>query len=145
MIISQPKEMIGAFVNVKQNYPPETSWRDFTALGLIRDGRLVAGVIYNCFEGLNVNMHIGAEEGSRWMTAQFLYAAFDYPFNQMKKRRVSACINSNRRKAISFVENLGFEYEGRRKHYYENGDMVLYGMLKEKCRFIRHEKLRKAA
>ncbi len=145
MIISQPKEMIGSFVNVRQGFPPDTSWGNFNALGLVRDGILVAGVIYNCFEGVNVNMHIGAVDGSKWMTADFLHASFDYPFNQLKRRRVSACINSNRKKAVSFVEHLGFEYEGRRKNYYENGDMLLYGMLREKCRFIRNIQIRKAA
>ena len=136
MIISQPKEMIGAFVNIRQNFPPETSWGVFNALGLVNSGTLVAGVIYNCFEGMNCNMHVGAIDGSKWMTQEFLHAAFDYPFNQLRMRRVTACIHSSRNKAISFVKNLGFEYEGRMKHYYENGDMLLYGMLREKCRFL---------
>jgi RimJ/RimL family protein N-acetyltransferase len=144
MIISQPKEMIGAFVNVRQNFPPETSWGTYNALGLVSNGTLVAGVIYNCFEGANVNMHIGAVEGSKWMTQDFLHAAFDYPFNQLNRRRVSACINSHRKKAISFVENLGFEYEGLSKNFYENGDLLRYGMLRENCRFIK-DTFRKAA
>lgn len=145
LLIAQPKEMIGAFVNIRQNFPPEASWGNYNALGLITGGTLVAGVIYNCFEGTNVNMHIGAVEGSKWMTREFLHAAFDYPFNQMKKRRVSACIHSKRKKAVSFVEHLGFEFEGRRKNYYEDGDMLCYGMLREKCRFIGHSLDRKAA
>lgn len=137
MIIAQPKELIGAFVNVQQKYPPETSWGEaFNALGLLRGGRLVAGVIYNCFGGVNVNMHIGAEDGSRWMTRQFLHAAFDYPFNQLNLRRATACVHSGNRKAKPFVENLGFEHEGTMKHYYTDGDMLLYGMLREKCRFL---------
>jgi len=137
MIIAQPKELIGCFVNVRQNIPADASWgENYNALGLIRGGRLVAGVIYNCFGGMNANMHIGAEEGSRWMTRAFLHAAFDYPFNQLNLRRLTACIHSKNKKAIAFDEHLGFEYEGMQRHYYEDGDMLIYGMLREKCRFL---------
>lgn len=135
MIIAQPKDLIGAYVNVKQGLPADTPWGNFTALGLITGGRLVAGVIYNCCEGANSNMHVGAE-GSNWMTPEFLYAAFDYPFNQLERRRVTAPIRSSNTKAIRFVENLGFKYEGTMKHYYEDSDMLFYGMLRKDCRFL---------
>ena len=136
MIIAQPKELIGAFVNVRQGLRPDSSWGDFNALGLIRGGRLVAGVIYNNFGGANANMHVGAEEGARWMTRDFLRAAFDYPFNQLKLRRLTACVHSNNRRAIRFDEHLGFKYEGTQRHYYTDGDMLIFGMLREECRFL---------
>ncbi len=132
-IISQPQEMIGAFVNTRQGYPVEASWGQFNALGLMQDGKLVMGVIYNCFEGTNVNMHIGALDGI-WATPQFLHAMFDYPFNQLGRRRITACMRSKNEKVISQVKRLGFEYEGTMRHYYIDDDMVFYGLLKEQCR-----------
>lgn len=143
MIIAQPKELIASFVNIQQGYPPETSWGpSYNALGLVTGGKLIAGVIYNCFEGCNVNMHVSAI-GSHWMTPEFLFAAFDYPFNQLEKRRVTAFMHSRNRKVISFVENLGFKLEGKMPHYYKHDDAVIYGMLREDCRFL--EKVRKVA
>lgn len=143
MIISQPKELIGAFVNVRQGFPPETSWGNFNALGLVRNGHLVGAVIYNGYEAANVNLHVGAVEGSRWATPEFLYAVFDYPFNQLGKRRISAYIRAKNKKTIAFVKNLGFQYEGMLKHFYPNGDdMAVYGLLRENCRFL---SMRKAA
>lgn len=144
MIISQPKELIGAFVNEKQGFPPETPWGNFNALGLVREGHLVAGVIYNSYEAANVNMHIGAVDGAKWLTREFLFAAFDYPFNQLEKRRVSAFMRATNERAIAFAKNLGFTYEGTLPHYYWKDDALMYGMVKERCRFLRVP-VRKAA
>lgn len=142
MIITQPKELIGAYVNVRQGYPPAASWGTFNALGLVRGGRMVAGVIYNDYAGSNVYMHIGAEDGCRWMTQGFLYAAFDYPFNQLELQRVTALVKSKNSRAVSFIEHLGFEPEGKLRHYFKNDDALIFGMLRDRCRFL---EMRKAA
>jgi len=142
MIITQPKELIGAFVNVQQGYSAETPWGNFNALGLVVADRLVAGVIYNGYEAANVNMHIGAIEGSHWLTPSFLFAAFDYPFNELNKRRASAYIKAKNKRAIQFARNLGFKYEGTLKNFYKDDDQLVYGMLREHCRFL---EIRKAA
>lgn len=142
MIITQPKELIGAFVNVRQGFPPETFWGNFNALGLVIDSRLVAGVIYNGYESANVNMHIGAI-GSHWLTPEFLFAAFDYPFNELSKNRASAYIKGSNAKAHKFVRHLGFKYEGKLRRFYKDGDdQIVYGLLREQCRFL---EMRKAA
>lgn len=136
MIIAQPKELIGAYVNIMQGVRPDASWGNFTALGLVRGDDLVAGIIYNAYEGANVNMHIGAEKGSRWLTPEFLFAAFEYPFNQLGKRRATAHMAASNKAAIKFAENLGFELEGKMRNYYADDDAVIYGMLRENCRFL---------
>ena len=135
-IITEPKELIAAFVAVRQGAKPDAPWGSYSAIGLKRDGRLVAGVIYNSNESANICMHVGAEDGSKWMTRDFLYACFYYPFEQLGKRRVTACIRSGNKKAADFVENLGFKYEARLPHWYGEEDMLVYGMLRERCRFL---------
>jgi RimJ/RimL family protein N-acetyltransferase len=144
VIITQPKELIGAFVNVRQGCKPDMSWGNFNALGLVRNGRLVAGVIYNCYEAANVNMHIGAI-GSHWLTRQFLFAAFDYPFNQLNKRRATAMIRKKNSRTRKFAEHLGFVYEGTMVNYYADDDLICYGMLRENCRFLVDQTERKVA
>lgn len=141
MIITQPKELIGAFVNVRQGYRPDASWGTFNALGSIKGNRLVAGVVYNDYSGMNAYMHIGAEAGCRWLDREFLYAAFDYPFNELGLRRVTAKVKSKNDKAISFIENLGFEYEGTMRHFFKEDDALIYGLLKERCRFLEMRKV----
>lgn len=142
MIITQPKELIGAFVNIRQGHRPEAPWGDFNALGLVRDGRLVAGVIYNNYSAKNVYAHIGADQGCKWMTKQFLFAMFDYPFNELGLHRVTALIRATNSRAIEFAENLGFTEEGLMRHYFIDDDAVIYGLLRDKCRFL---EMRKAA
>lgn len=142
MIITQPKELIGAFVNVRQGNRPDTQWGNYNALGYVRGGTLVAGVIFNGYEAANANMHVGAV-GTHWLTRDFLAAVFNYPFVQLGKRRVTAYMKSRNKKAIKFATHLGFEYEGRMNHYYAEDDLLVYGMLRDKCRYL--QELRKAA
>lgn len=142
-IVTGPKEEIAAFVNERQGYAPDSPWGYYEAIGLVRNGELVAGLIYNANEAANICVHIGAEEGSRWMTREFLHFAFYYPFVQLKKNRITALLRSGNKQAISFVENLGFKREGVLSNYYENGEArLVYGMLREECSYL---DMRKAA
>lgn len=141
MIITQPKEVIAEFVASRIGISPE--FGNFTAIGLVRRDYLIAGVVYNQFGGANVCAHIGAIEGGHWLTPAFLYAMFDYPFNQIGKRRITALIPRKNKRSRKFVEHLGFKIEGVMQHYFERDDMCCYGLIREKCRFIEQE--RKAA
>ena len=135
-IISQPKEAIAQFVAIAQKKPAYEPWGQYTTLGLVSGHALVAGVVYNSFEACNVCAHIGAVPGGHWLTPRFLRAMFDYPFNQMGKRRITALVARKNKRARRFVEKLGFKLEGTLSHYYERDDMIVYGLLREKCAFL---------
>lgn len=144
MIVTQPKERIAAFVARAQGLAEP--WGNYTAIGLVRDGALVAGVVYNNFGGAGVCAHIGAVTGGRWMTREFLRAIFDYPFAQLGKRRITGLVARRNKSARRFVENLGFKYEGCVRHALEKDDLICYGMLRAECRFLTaKEPLRRAA
>ena len=136
MIIAQPKELIAQFVALRQGKPAHEQWGPFSALGLTRGDMLIAGVVYNNFEAANVCAHIGAVDGRHWMTRAFLHAMFAYPFEQMGKRRITALVARKNKHARKFVDNLGFTYEGCLKNYYENDSLIVYGLLRENCRFL---------
>lgn len=112
-------------------------------LGLTENGGLIAGVVYNEYNHVNMNMHVAAI-GKRWLTREFLWACFDYPFNQAGCRRITAFIEDENKEAIRFDEHLGFKYEARMKDAYINGDILLYVMRREDCRWLnikdRHER-----
>lgn len=143
MIVSHPKEMIASFVSEKQGLPAFEPWvMPYATVGLMKDGHLVAGVVYNFYTKANCQLHVGAVEGKRWMTREFLSAVFDLPFNHFGLRRVTA-ITRRRAKAVrTFVENLGFVFEARINHYFDDDDGMMFGMLRENCRFL---ELRRAA
>lgn len=104
-------------------------------IGWLKNGCLVAGVVYNEYNHVNINMHV-ASVGKSWLTREFLWAAFDYPFNQCKVKRITAFIEDENKAAIRFDEHLGFKYETRMKDAYVNGDTLLYVMRREDCRWL---------
>lgn len=142
MIVVQPKEEIAAFVAQVQGRQAE-SWGNYSCIGLVRGGYLVAGVVYNNWSGAGVCAHIGAVPGARWMTREFLHAIFDYPFNQCGRRRLTALVARKNKRARKFVEHLGFRHEGVVRHALPNDDWILYGMLRDECRYL--QPMRKAA
>jgi len=145
VIIAQPQEQIAAFVALMQGLPV-SEWGQYSALGLVKDGYLVAGVVYNNWAGAGVCAHIGAVAGRRWLDRAFLRAMFDYPFNQEGRRRITALVARKNKHARAFTENLGFRYEGCVRHSLPTDDWMLYGMLREECRFIAApQTLRRAA
>lgn len=135
MIVTQPRELIGRFVVDLTGTPGD--WGQFTALGVLdNDGVLLAGVIYNHFTPWNCCMHVGALPGRSWMSRELLFAAFDYPFNQLGMRRVTGLVPKRNKRARKLDEHLGFEYEGNLRNALPDDDLIVYGMLREKCKWI---------
>jgi RimJ/RimL family protein N-acetyltransferase len=136
-IITQPREAIAEFVaaSVGEHLP----FGQYSAMGLVRGGELVAGVIYNHWSGSNVAMHIGAKPGKMWLTPEFLFAAFDYPFGEHKLRRVTGLVPKKNLAARQFDEHLGFKLEGSMRHALPHDDLLVYGMLARECRWVSEE------
>lgn len=128
MIIAQPKEYIASFVSLMGGGGP---FREYTALGLMRNGELVAGVVYNFYTGTNICMHIGAKPGRMWLNREFLHAAFDYPFNELGCRRVTGLVPKKNKDARRFDEHLGFKLEGCMRQALADDDMLIYGMTRK--------------
>lgn len=106
-------------------------------IGLEEDGILIAGVVYNLYNGPSICMHVAAEPGKRWLNKDFLYRAFAYPFLQLNCSRVTGLVRVDNIEARRFDEHLGFIQEGVIRRGASNGlDMILYGMLKEECRWL---------
>ena len=81
--------------------------------------------------------HIAGKPGRRWLTREFLFAIFDYPFNQLGVRRITGLVPKKNKDARRFDEHLGFEYEGNMRNALADDDMIIYGMLKEKCKWLK--------
>lgn len=117
-------------------------------IGMEKDGELIAGVVYNEFNGVNINMHV-ASVGHHWMTKQYLWTCFDYPFNKCNVRRITGFVEDDNYAALRFDENLGFKYETKLEGAYEHdgriGDIHVLVMRREDCRFLsRQVKLKRS-
>lgn len=107
------------------------------AIGLVRGGELVAGVVYEGFNGANVWLHVGAIPGRRWMTREFLRAVFRYPFEQLGCKRVSGYVEAWNMDARRFDEHVGFSPEAVLSGAAsDGGDVILYVMKREECRYV---------
>lgn len=106
-----------------------------TAIGLLKDGALTAGVVYEDYNGSNVVCHIVGK--SRWASITFLSVIFDYPFNQLRVRRITVPVQSVNKKAIKFVLKLGFEYEATLEGATSSGDLLIFRMFRDKCKYIK--------
>lgn len=113
-------------------------WASTVSIGLEKDGELVAGIVFESYTGTNCNIH-AAGVGSYWLNRTLLFTAFDFAFNKLGVKRLTALVPSDNQKAIDFDANLGFEVESVMKDGIPNGDVIVMVMYKDTCRFLRGE------
>ena len=103
------------------------------ALGLEKNGELVAGVIYENWNHKSIWCHI-AIDGR--LTPRYLAAIFDYPFNICQVEKIIVPVGSDNEESIRLVEKMGFAEEGRIKDARPEGDLILFTLARDACRFI---------
>lgn len=107
-----------------------------TAIGVCNEDGLIAGVVYNGYREVNIEMTI-ASSSPRWCMRGILAGLFWYPFEQLGLARVTAIAERSNQPVRAFLGRLGFREEGVMRRAFRNGnDAVIYGMLREECRWI---------
>ena len=114
-------------------------WSGFTAFGFELDGELIGAVIFNQFTNMEENndMHVSvASTNSVWWNRDYLSEMYDYVWNQCKCVRLTAVVASSNKKSHKLVKALGFKQEGvlRKRFFPEDG--VVYGQLKNECKWL---------
>lgn len=104
-------------------------------LGWAREDVLVAGVLYDNFNGQCVQMHVAAER-TNWLVRDYLFACFDYPFNQMRVKKVLGLVDSTNQTALRFNRHLGFVHEAVVKDAGKYGDLHILTMTAQQCRYL---------
>ena len=132
-IISNPARVF-AFVSEIMPMSPVGGMK---GIGLEKDGELIAGALYEGFNGQNVWVHLAGQPGKRWMNREFLRYGFHYPFNEMGVKRISGYVNASNTEARRLNEHFGYQEEVRLKGAApDGGDVILYVMWRENCRFL---------
>lgn len=102
----------------------------FTAMGLERDGEIVAGVLFNHFEGADI--HVGIV-GTGW-TREFIRAVGQYVFGQLGCERMTAITADP--EVARYAVRLGGKVEGcLRSHFGPGKDAIVAGILRSEWRF----------
>ncbi len=106
-------------------------------IGWEKNGELVAGTAYANWNGVNVECHIASDESKKWLTKEYLWTIFDYPFNQLKVNRVTLCIGEGNKDSLRFAQHLGFKIEAQLTGAHPTGSLIVLRMFREECRWIK--------
>lgn len=133
-IICDDRDRIGDFVSGKVGME---GWSNFRAIGLEKDGELIAGVVYDNYNKATIFMHIAAKPGRKWLTRNFLWFMWYYPFVQLGVKRVTGIIPLSNKDSINFANGLkGARLEALLKDAHPDGDMAIYCMFKQDCKYL---------
>jgi len=110
-------------------------------IGWAKHGKIVAGVAYANWNGVNVECHIASDGSKRWLTQQYLWTIFHYPFCQLRAKRITVCVGEGNADSTRFVKHLGFKLEAKLKDAHPTGDLQIFRMFANECRFlqVKHE------
>jgi RimJ/RimL family protein N-acetyltransferase len=108
-----------------------------TAIGIEKEGKLIAGVVYNNYQPeLLIEMSIASLD-KRWATRHNIKAFFRYPFIQLGLERVQTLCKAADKGVVMFNKRLGFTPEGyHRKAFHGGHDAISWSMLKPECKWI---------
>lgn len=111
-------------------YTPE----DSVSIGRVEGNQIIGGVVFDHYNGASIAMHC-AGEGS-WINREFLRKAFGYPFDQLKVQKILGFVDSTNAAARRLDEHLGFVLEATIENATPKGDLLIYSMTREQCKFL---------
>lgn len=98
-----------------------------TALGTEADGKIVAGIVFNCWTGPDIHLSIAAE---RTLSRALLKRTGQYLTEELGCIR--ATIVTEQTKVVRLCERMGGQIEGLlRNHYGPGRDAFVVGVLRE--------------
>lgn len=135
MLYNEAAEAAGVKEWVQERMPYLVVWPDGVAIGVERDGDIIGGVVYEDSTPCNVNMHCAGE--GYWMTREAMRAFFIVPFLEWGKRRVTGLVPAGNDPMLRMMGHLGFTQEGYCRDAFPDDDLVIFGMRRDECKFIR--------
>lgn len=109
---------------------------DARAIGHEKNGELVAVVVFDTFSTTGCFVHI-ASGARKWMSREFGIVAMTYPFIQLALPRISCIVSTNNRMSLRFTRQFGWIEEGIMRRAGNDGeDIILFGMLRQECRWL---------
>lgn len=141
MILLDQKEAVASWVleRIKDSETERFDRQWYETLGFLdKDKKLNGGVVYFNYVGHAIEA-MAAGEGY-WLTPRKTQMIFIYPFVYLGCRRMTVIAARRNKKSRRFIERLGFTFEGcLRKGMSDGQNAIIYGMLKEECRWIKDE------
>lgn len=111
-----------------------------TGIGVERNGVIVGGAVFNDYTGANINIHFASDGKKNWVTREFLWFIFYYAFCQVGVKRVSGFIWESNKASVEFAKRIGGELEARLVDAAADGDVLLFKMTKDNCKWLQRKK-----
>lgn len=122
---------------VRQRTPWIDGFGHARAIGIAKDGSLIAGAVFANYRKTNIEVTIAADDPS-WCRKGVLAALFGYVFLQLRCRRMTAIIPATNERSLRLCTGLGFTEEGRHPGLFSDGDVgISCGLLRENCRWLK--------
>lgn len=116
--------------------PKMQAWMgEAKSLAAVERFKTLGVVVFDAFTPFDCCMHIVIED-KRCVSRRILKQVFDYPFNQLKLKRVTGLVPESNVAALAFDTRLGFMYEGRKKWGAGDEDELILGMTRDRCRWL---------
>ena len=107
------------------------------ALGVFDGKRIVAGVVFERWNGVHAEVSIAAEPGSRWADRSTLFRLFDYPFRQLDCQALTVVVPQSNLPSLNLATKLGFRPEAIIAFAaHDGGPLIVLKMFREQCRWI---------
>lgn len=103
------------------------------AIGLAQNGKLVAGIIYEDWNGKSVVCHL-AIHGR--ITREWLHVISRYAFDQLGVHKIIAPAYSDNHQSLAMLKKMGFIEEGRIRDAQPSGDILIFTMTKQQCPYL---------
>lgn len=98
------------------------------------NGNVVAGVVFEGYNGATMKSHIAVEAGHS-LNRQMLWAIGRYAFEEMKVKKLIGIVDSTNEKALKLDKKFGFVEECRIAGGTPDGDMVILSLSPENYRY----------
>lgn len=105
------------------------------SLGWVRDDEIIAGVLYESYTGASIAASIAVAPGAVF-PKELLWMMFDYPFEQLKVKKVLTYSRDSNHKVQVMLDKLGFVREAVIPDVYDDGALVIATMTKEQCKWL---------
>jgi hypothetical protein len=110
----------------------------YRTAGVMRRGEFIAGILCDRFGLRECSLHIATLQGVRWATPELCREAFSFPFVYLGRERITTETPVSNTRMCRLNDHLGFVREGvKRKAADDGGDAVLFGMLRDECRWLK--------
>lgn len=110
-----------------------------TGVALTDGKRLVGGYVFRNFRGHDVEIAIAFEQDRpKGIVSKTIPMVFDYVFNELGCVRATCLIRRRNKESRRLCEAMDFKLEGKARRGYDGKqDMMIYGLLKEECRWLK--------